>query len=351
MNITENTNITGDNQEEPSRIDTIHRGVKSLRIEQQEERALERIKSRLENTLQRNTSAPSTSTDTNDIDLFVKWRNNNINSMTNICKMYTNLNLEGSDEIKNHIRILPKCMVHFTKKVCDCDSECVSNTFDGFKFNEACSLFDLDSVYTDDRYLDGCKNLEVRPKDGKMIRYVAGEKVEESKNSLNENIRGLCNDSSKFSETQCSAYELRDECLNKEICLSNALDQEFLESCNNTEQINNIQKILGSPVERNSNMRKIRSVPESSDFNYLFSINKDHDLVGNKTTNLTDYQNINNTELYNLIPLYVIGISMITTLACFNCQDKKMKIVCGLGGLLLILLGLILYCFPLGIFN
>jgi hypothetical protein len=251
------------------------------------------------------------------MDTFIKWRNHNLNTMSKTCKMVGLFNMQGGDEIKHQIKIFPKCMVHLTKKMCKCDPKCISETFYGFNLDEKCLLFDLENVYTEDKYIEGCEKYDFWPINGKMVNRRVGRNVNEAKEEFYKAFNELCYDTTKVNETKSSAYELCDECCNSAECLLNTLDQGFKTNCTNEEYINQVSEIgkifdIDLPVNKDSQpyRRRLSSTEDIPTASHFFNVEDYNILKINETDNSTNQ----GLELNANTSITFIGVVLISLL-------------------------------------
>lgn len=165
---------------------------------------------------------------------FEKWRDYHLNATAERCKTEESAE-ESSEKLEDaSIVNLPKCLVHFTKKLCKCNHECVGKSFVGSNIDTGCISFDTQNLWYDDNYKD-CRFLKWSINNG-SVSYVQDLALDENlSNQIMTGIDKLCHSKENFEDLLCKAYDLRDNCQNKENCMIFHLDKKNNNTCDNEE--------------------------------------------------------------------------------------------------------------------
>lgn len=321
-------------------------------IEASRNRTIERIKSTLEELRLKSTQnsliEPSK---LEDLQTFIDWRNRNVDRMLGFCQILKNINNQGTNAIVQQIEILPKCMMHLTKKICKCDKKCVSDSFKDYKFDENCSLFDLQNIDTDDKYIEKCKVYDHRPENGKMIKRVVGKNINETAEQFLNKFDELCDDNNKFDEVQCDAYDLRDECLNDKQCIQESINFVKKSNCTNDEydkQVEEITRIFDLNILPGNNMsdnilnRNVRSLDDFSTIDNPYTGSEFNVL---RTNNVKTLSQSNDYAFNTAAPITVIGLVLMSFLSYLSYKNRKdyCKLGLCLSCALMIFISLIVY--------
>lgn len=76
---------------------------------------------------------------------FLYWRDKQIKDYTKKCHALERRKNTNDTLLQHRISVLPKCMVHMTQKLCDCNVDCISKLFKSDTFDHTCKIFDLNS--------------------------------------------------------------------------------------------------------------------------------------------------------------------------------------------------------------
>lgn len=268
---------------------------------------------------------------------FFRWRDILIKEYTEVCKFVDKLDQEDQTRLKKNLKDLPKCLVHFTRKVCNCDRVCVAEKFSITSFDHTCEYHDLENLYLDDTYRD-CSFLKYKVVDGNIVMNNATISYYDLRDALYFDINKLCFDKNQLNALQCSAYDLRDECKDKKYCISFLMNKEVKKDCSNNEyreQLDFIYRIINFQekyILKSRNTRSLDSNIESNpdlQFQNLSNSTMQNMLeTGNRQTN------------YVILPPIISGIILsLMGYSILNTKNKEKKIsICVflLGGILFI---------------
>lgn len=269
--------------------------------------------------------------------------------MTDFCKTTTGIPYNNHVQIEKEIRMLPKCMMHLTRKLCNCDSKCVTEISENFEFDDRCPLFDLENVETDDSYIELCKKYDLVPENGKMVQYVSNHNKDQNLNEFQIKINELCDDSTKLSDTQCIAYKLRDISDNDPNYLFTAIYNTTRKDCDNEEyfeQVGDIYQTLGFLLDKdldiiNPNLkRSYRSIIGDSFFEHHFNMTDVNKLEISEITTSSSFDNI-----CTAAPITSMGVVLMGILGYLSVKNRNdcFKFGLCLTGGCIVMLSLVFY--------
>lgn len=178
---------------------------------------------------------------------FEEWRTMHLDFSATKCNDLEKLDIYTGEQTSDSISKLPKCLVHMTRKMCNCDQPCIGRSFARGKIDTTCNSYDLKNIWFDDNYRN-CYFLDATVKDGRFIKSDAYNMVERDGIKFMKGIYDLCVNKEIFKTLLCKAYELRDECKDEANCLHFYLKKLLERTCSNTEfddQLAELERILG----------------------------------------------------------------------------------------------------------
>lgn len=266
---------------------------------------------------------------------FMKWRDSQLTEMNEFCNEVSGPRYRVIKNKNYGLKTIPKCMMHTSRKICNCKPECVENIWKDYKFDQNCKLYDLENFNTDDSYIDNCFPPRLNSND---VLEEVKLNPDQVKSEFTKELDELCNNSSLLSSTKCKAYQLRDECRNDSTCLKEDFTYNLKNNCSNkeyTKQVEDFEKILGIEfINKNEEMninsnRKLLSI----DDDVLYENGYNEDVILSR-------KNIAKNEMFVISSA---GIAIICLLAIYKRNNRNSTIRTCTISAVLILLSLIFY--------
>lgn len=179
-----------------------------------------------------------------EFENFVKWRNENMNYTSNKCSDIQKASEYESPFVHDELRRVPKCLVHYTRKMCKCNQVCIGESFIDNGFDTKCLRYDLTNLYLDDRYKD-CRFLNKKVDKGKLIPNNQDYDTINTANFINNELKDLCDYKVDMDRLFCHIYDLRDGCNNIKSCMKFLLKPLETRECENDEYTLSIENIEG----------------------------------------------------------------------------------------------------------
>lgn len=224
---------------------------------------------------------------------FENWRDDQIGYYNQLCK-YNYLGIISDDFMYYYnLRMVPRCLVHLTKRMCNCENDCIILSMRRRIFDPICKFYDLKNLYLHDRYID-CSFLNKRlPPDDSIHKYF-NKLPMNSSNILYDGINSICKgDEEVFNKLQCTIYDIRFNCQYSEECYQFVYNQNAPSNCVNPEFENNmyeLERINGFPFLYNFTVNNIYTGHINSSISKR-SISKDIDFFNAST--LVKYNTLN----------------------------------------------------------
>lgn len=257
---------------------------------------------------------------------FIAWRNSHLQNTAKKCKIIESTEVNDEDLNNEVIVNLPKCLVHFTRKMCKCNHDCIGKTFSTSDIDTECSSFDTKNLWYDDKYKN-CNFLEWTVNNGSLSIIKKNGKDKILSNEIMIGLQDLCHSKENFLDLLCKSYDLRDNCLNDQDCIIAFLERRPIRLCENneySEQREILERILNFNFENSTDQENFKKINGFENMNQSStkSVYK-RDLTDYKDLNLQMMEqnisnyNINNyTEYSDHIKTYksysLISISMIS---------------------------------------
>lgn len=214
----------------------------------------------------------------NNLKEFEAWRNQKINHFNEDTEN-ADLNKVQSETYRKFLDEFPKCMVQMTKQMCNCDQDCLGESFRNIYINTVGLNLDRSNLYLSTKHVD-CDSHDKKIFDGKMYNlYELSAPLSKITEDIQDQIISLCgNENESLNKLQCKAYELKDFCKEDYNCYKQSLLFSIPENCSNTEltkQLKDMESSIGFPElglsieDLQPKGRKVRSV-ENNNFQGTF---------------------------------------------------------------------------------
>lgn len=181
---------------------------------------------------------------------FEEWRNSLVEYYNRICRFNYLGILSKKDILEFNLEKIPKCLLHFTRRICDCDNDCVSLSMRNVTFDPLCSLYDTENLYLHDKYIDCTFIDEKLYKEESIYKYFDKMSLY-SQDKLFDGINDLCKgNENSYNEIQCAIYDIRFGCGNSTECYSFIFNRDTPTDCkynNYFDMISEIERIMDFP--------------------------------------------------------------------------------------------------------
>lgn len=182
-----------------------------------------------------------------DLENFELWRNDTITDYENKCAETDESNIEALKKAKENFMNFSKCMIQLTRQMCNCDQDCLSNSFKKVHYNSVCPKLDTTNLFLAKKYVN-CDDYGIKIIDGKMYEVDEDERYSLFKEKIENAMLRLCNDDEEsYNKLQCAAYELKNECGSDISCVEQNVPSIHFYNCNNNEfeqQLEDIESTL-----------------------------------------------------------------------------------------------------------
>lgn len=179
----------------------------------------------------------------NNIDEFKEWRDEKKKYVEDFCEKFEETAIGEIPEVKNFLNDFPRCMVQLTRQMCNCDQDCLSESFYNDHFDTTCTNTDFNNLFISRKYLP-CGDFKIRISEGKMYKNDEFYSTPVIGTRINEALSKLCNnDQEYYDKLQCAAYELKDECEANPDCFKLFLQPSTRTRCKNPDFIQQVKEI------------------------------------------------------------------------------------------------------------
>lgn len=199
-----------------------------------------------------------------EIKDFKRWRNYTLQKAVKNCKSMSAKTLNDNPELIQAIVYTPKCLIKYTKYLCESEKKCYKNLLADLKFDNDCFLFDLNNLYADSNYVD-CNFLDRNIVNSRFV----GKNVEYDIYSIRHNIYNELNSIIKGTGSKnkllYNLYCIRDVCRNDINCLKTFLNRDRICNCQNIkfpDNLKEIENIVFYSSSNNVTVRNKRSINE-----------------------------------------------------------------------------------------
>lgn len=280
---------------------------------------MDKLESKNENSI----SKPLDIKDSSEIsyEKFEEWRDGTIKFYNEIC-----VNLQDSETnlFVEEISKAPRCLVQLTKKFCNCDLDCVAESFESLKFDTTCYLYKLDNIFLSTEHID-CDFLNEKVEEAELIDFKNDFSLASFVDIYNL-ISELCDNKPKaLQNLQCIMYNYKDGCKDEKLCSGLKFLNLSNQTCKNEdfeEQIQDIARSIHLNLKNDTIEDIVRSV--------------------RSTPSLTSWENsfvkpliLSNTQISKsniLIPLSIYGtvIFAISAISLKSFLDSRISVKKGL---------------------
>lgn len=153
-------------------------------------------------------------------------------------------------------------MVQFTREICNCNQNCVADSFVNVPISYICHDLDTDNLFISQKHTF-CSNYKLRISDGDMFTNINFHSNQNLGLRIEKSMRKLCDDDQKYyNQLQCAMYELKEECDFDTNCYEKFIQQTSAEGCINPNYVDQIKDIEKSVELDEINVKLLYSEPD-----------------------------------------------------------------------------------------
>ncbi|KAK6090279.1 hypothetical protein P3W45_000636 [Vairimorpha bombi] len=197
---------------------------------------------------------------------FEEWRNEELFKANEKCFYFESMSVYDQPSASALIKKVPKCLIHLTRKMCNCSRSCVNKSFMK-SIISGCESFDRVNLWYDDNFHE-CEFLGKKVIGNELVPVETYNKLLVTIENIKQGIPELCDSSEKFESLLCDIYEYRDSCKGLSSCMNFFFNEFSTKYCKNEDysiQIEEFERILG---------RKIHSGKYKAEFKKILSLDK-----------------------------------------------------------------------------